>query len=156
MKQSTKSEFYICYKENNYILFLLAGVGLSNHLMYIGESSPRKIRGRVTLTVATFLSFGKLSGQFFGLTYALTVNMYEHELILQKELKLIIRKWCTCFCFFSEIFGSEELWNISLCVPAFFSVVQVIVLPFLPEAPRYLFIEKGDDKACRKGWCISP
>ncbi|XP_026202731.1 solute carrier family 2 member 9, like 1 [Anabas testudineus] len=94
-----------------------AGVGLSSHLIYLGESSPRKIRGRVTLTVATFLSLGKLSGQFFGLT---------------------------------EIFGSEELWNISLCVPAFLSVVQVIVLPFLPEAPRYLFIEKGDDTACRE------
>ncbi|XP_054472132.1 solute carrier family 2 member 9, like 1 [Anoplopoma fimbria] len=50
----------------------------------------------------------------------------------------------------SEILGREELWNIILCVPAFFSVVQVIVLPFLPEAPRYLLIEKGYDKACKK------
>uniref|UniRef100_A0A4W6D6D8 Solute carrier family 2 member 9, like 1 n=1 Tax=Lates calcarifer TaxID=8187 RepID=A0A4W6D6D8_LATCA len=79
--------------------------------------SPRKIRGAVTLTLATFMSLGKLSGQFFGL---------------------------------SEILGREELWDIVLCVPACFSVVHVIVLPFLPEAPRYLFIEKGDDKACKK------
>lgn len=43
-----------------------------------------------------------------------------------------------------------------LCVPALFAMVQVIVLPFLPEAPRYLFIEKCDEKACKKGWCISP
>ncbi|KAM3621751.1 uncharacterized protein V6R79_015406 [Siganus canaliculatus] len=50
----------------------------------------------------------------------------------------------------SEILGREELWNIALCVPAFLAVVQVIVLPFLPEAPRYLFIEKGDDKACQE------
>ncbi|XP_073323484.1 solute carrier family 2 member 9, like 1 [Pagrus major] len=50
----------------------------------------------------------------------------------------------------SEILGREEQWNIVLCVPACFSVLQVIVLPFLPEAPRYLFIEKGDDKACKK------
>ncbi|XP_041802041.1 solute carrier family 2 member 9, like 1 [Chelmon rostratus] len=93
------------------------GVAMSTHLMYLAEISPRKIRGTVTLTFATFSSVGKLSGQFFGL---------------------------------SEILGREELWNIVLCVPAFFSVVQIIALPFLPEAPRYLFIEKGDDKACKK------
>lgn len=55
------------------------------------------------------------------------------------------------FFSFSEILGREEQWNILFCVPACFSVLQVIVLPFLPEAPRYLFIEKGDDKACKKG-----
>uniref|UniRef100_A0A3Q3MYE3 Solute carrier family 2, facilitated glucose transporter member 5 n=1 Tax=Mastacembelus armatus TaxID=205130 RepID=A0A3Q3MYE3_9TELE len=94
-----------------------AGLGMCTHLMYLGEISPRNIRGAVTLTSATFLSLGRLSGRFFGL---------------------------------SEILGCEELWNIVLCVPAFFSLVQVIALPFLPDAPRYLFIEKGDDKACRR------
>nr|XP_046240528.1 solute carrier family 2 member 9, like 1 [Scatophagus argus] len=94
-----------------------AGLGHSSHLMYLAEISPRKLRGIVTLTSATFMSLGKLSGQFFGL---------------------------------SVILGREELWNVVLCVPAFFSVAQIIVLPFLPEAPRYLFIEKGDDKACKK------
>uniref|UniRef100_A0A8C2X7G4 Solute carrier family 2, facilitated glucose transporter member 5 n=2 Tax=Cyclopterus lumpus TaxID=8103 RepID=A0A8C2X7G4_CYCLU len=93
------------------------GLGASSHVIYLAEISPRKIRGSVTLTSATFLSLGKLCGQFFGL---------------------------------SEILGREELWNVVLCVPAFFSVVQVIALPFLPEAPRYLFIEKGHDKACKK------
>uniref|UniRef100_A0A3Q2ED87 Solute carrier family 2 member 9, like 1 n=1 Tax=Cyprinodon variegatus TaxID=28743 RepID=A0A3Q2ED87_CYPVA len=90
--------------------------GVSLHLMYLGEISPRKIRGRVTLTSATFTSLGKLSGQFFGL---------------------------------SEILGGQDVWHILLCVPVCFSVVQVLVLPFLPEAPRYLFIEKGDDIACK-------
>ncbi|KAM7402557.1 hypothetical protein PAMP_017785 [Pampus punctatissimus] len=94
-----------------------AGLGVSTHLMYLGDISPRKIRGIVTLTSATFTSLGKLSGQFFGL---------------------------------SEILGREELWNVVLCVPACFSVLQVLVLPFLPDAPRYLFIEKGDVKACKK------
>ncbi|XP_040015334.1 solute carrier family 2 member 9, like 1 [Xiphias gladius] len=94
-----------------------AGLGASIHLMYLGEISPRQIRGIVTLTSTTFVSLGKLSGRIFGL---------------------------------SEILGCEELWNIILCVPAFFSVVQIVVLPFFPEAPRYLYIERGDDKACKK------
>ncbi|XP_019942139.1 solute carrier family 2 member 9, like 1 [Paralichthys olivaceus] len=94
-----------------------SGLGSSLHVMYLGEISPRKIRGIVTLTSATFSSLGKLSGQFFGL---------------------------------SEILGREELWNIVLCVSAFFSLVTIMALPFLPEAPRYVLIEKGDDEACKK------
>nr|XP_057924672.1 solute carrier family 2 member 9, like 1 [Doryrhamphus excisus]XP_057924681.1 solute carrier family 2 member 9, like 1 [Doryrhamphus excisus] len=94
-----------------------AGLGMSLHLMYLGEISPRKLRGIVTMTAATFGSLGKLSAQFLGL---------------------------------SELLGREELWNIILCFPACLSVVQVMVLPLLPDAPRYLFIEKGEEKACKK------
>lgn len=56
---------------------------------------------------------------------------------------------------FSEILGREELWNFLLSVPAIFLLVEIIILPFLPEAPRYLFIEKGEDEACKKGWLTS-
>ncbi|XP_068172241.1 solute carrier family 2 member 9, like 1 [Antennarius striatus] len=94
-----------------------AGMAQTIHLMYLGEISPLRLRGIVTITSTTFTSLGKLSGQVFGL---------------------------------SEILGRDELWHIVLSVPAAFAAVQIIVLPFLPEAPRYLFIEKGDDKACRK------
>ncbi|XP_049589926.1 solute carrier family 2 member 9, like 1 isoform X2 [Syngnathus scovelli] len=94
-----------------------AALGMSTHLMYLSEMSPRKLRGAVTMTSATFASFGKLSAQFMGL---------------------------------SEILGRQELWNVVLCVPACLSVVHVMVMPYLPEAPRYLFIEKRDDKGCQK------
>nr|XP_015814799.2 solute carrier family 2 member 9, like 1 [Nothobranchius furzeri] len=94
-----------------------SGLGGSIHLIYLGEISPRRIRGPVTLTYVIFLSLGKLSGQIFGL---------------------------------SEILGREDMWNVLLSVPACFSLAQVAVLPFLPEAPRYLFIEKRDDEACKK------
>uniref|UniRef100_A0A4W5KGP9 Solute carrier family 2 member 9, like 1 n=1 Tax=Hucho hucho TaxID=62062 RepID=A0A4W5KGP9_9TELE len=80
--------------------------------------SPKKIRGMVTLTSATFISIGKLSGQFVGLR---------------------------------EILGREDSWNILLCVSTCFSVVQLLTLPFFPEAPRYLLIEKGNAEACKKG-----
>ncbi|KAL7407338.1 hypothetical protein ABVT39_006998 [Epinephelus coioides] len=93
------------------------GLGSNTHAVYLGEISPKKLRGIVCQTVVTSFSLGKLSGQVFGL---------------------------------SEILGSEELWNIVLIVPSFFSAVNLIVMPFFPEAPRYLFIEKGDEKACIK------
>ncbi|KAF7648396.1 hypothetical protein LDENG_00157660, partial [Lucifuga dentata] len=44
-----------------------AALGTSIHLLYLGEISPRETRGMVTLSLGTFLSIGKLSGQFFGL-----------------------------------------------------------------------------------------
>ncbi|KAJ8361210.1 hypothetical protein SKAU_G00177350 [Synaphobranchus kaupii] len=49
-----------------------------------------------------------------------------------------------------EILGREELWNILLCAPVCLSVVQLIVLPFFPEAPRYLLIDKHNVAMCRK------
>lgn len=55
------------------------------------------------------------------------------------------------FWFFSEILGREDTWDILLSVAALFSFVQIVMLPFFPETPRYLLIEKGDDKACKKG-----
>ncbi|XP_047661695.1 solute carrier family 2 member 9, like 1 [Tachysurus fulvidraco] len=51
----------------------------------------------------------------------------------------------------SEILGREDLWHILLCVPAFFGFVQLFTLPFFPEAPIYLLIEKGKIEECKKG-----
>ncbi|KAM9813379.1 solute carrier family 2 member 9, like 1 [Neosynchiropus ocellatus] len=94
-----------------------AGLGVYSHQMYLSEMSPRKIRGNVTMTSATFTTLGKLCGQLFGL---------------------------------SEVLGREQLWNVLLSVPACFSAIYLLLLPFIPEAPRYLFIEKGDEEGCRK------
>ncbi|KAL1265661.1 hypothetical protein QQF64_003688 [Cirrhinus molitorella] len=94
-----------------------AGLGGNVHAIYLGESSPKKVRGMVTLTAATFMALGKLSGQFVGLR---------------------------------EIIGREEWWNILLCIPSFFCLVQLAILPFFPEAPRYTLIEKGNTQQCKK------
>ncbi|KAL7843635.1 hypothetical protein AOLI_G00251470 [Acnodon oligacanthus] len=93
-----------------------SGLGGNLHVIYLGEISPKKIRGMVTLTVATFKAVGKLTGQLAGL---------------------------------SEILGREDWWNILLCVPAFFSIIQMVTLPFFPEAPRYLLIEKSNTEQCK-------
>ncbi|XP_036415856.1 solute carrier family 2, facilitated glucose transporter member 11-like [Colossoma macropomum] len=94
-----------------------SGLGMSIHGLYLGDSSPKKIRGMVSLTVTLFLSSGKLFGQVMGL---------------------------------SQILGREDLWNILLGIPAFFSIIQMVTLPFFPEAPRYLLIEKGNTEECKK------
>ncbi|KAA0707775.1 Solute carrier family 2, facilitated glucose transporter member 9 [Triplophysa tibetana] len=102
---------------SRFLFGFTSGLGGNIHTLYLGESSPKKIRGMVVLTTATFLFFGKLSGQFASLR---------------------------------EILGREEWWNILLCVSTCFCAIQMVILPFLPDAPRYILIEKGNIEECRK------
>ncbi|XP_056603044.1 solute carrier family 2, facilitated glucose transporter member 11b isoform X1 [Triplophysa dalaica] len=49
-----------------------------------------------------------------------------------------------------ELLGGEEYWPILLsttCIPA---ILQLLILPWFPESPRYLLIDRGDEVACRK------
>lgn len=57
----------------------------------------------------------------------------------------------TLVWFHRELLGKEEYWPILLsttCIPAF---LQLLILPWFPESPRYLFIDRGDDKGSKKG-----
>uniref|UniRef100_A0A4W5P9C7 Solute carrier family 2 member 11, like n=1 Tax=Hucho hucho TaxID=62062 RepID=A0A4W5P9C7_9TELE len=45
-----------------------AGVGLSVHTMYLVECAPKRLQGIVGVSVATFLSMGKFSGQLLGIS----------------------------------------------------------------------------------------
>ena len=44
----------------------------------------------------------------------------------------------------STILGGEETWPILLAFPLLPSILQVLILPFMPETPRYLFIAKRE------------
>ncbi|XP_054852593.1 solute carrier family 2, facilitated glucose transporter member 11-like [Eublepharis macularius] len=49
-----------------------------------------------------------------------------------------------------ELLGGEKSWPFlvsSCCFPAFF---QLLTLPWFPESPRYLFIDRGDEAKCIK------
>ncbi|RVE68174.1 hypothetical protein OJAV_G00089910 [Oryzias javanicus] len=49
-----------------------------------------------------------------------------------------------------EVLGQEEFWPYLLsttCIPA---ILQLLILPWFPESPRYLFIDKGDEEGCKK------
>ncbi|XP_071338942.1 solute carrier family 2, facilitated glucose transporter member 11b isoform X2 [Trachinotus anak] len=49
-----------------------------------------------------------------------------------------------------ELLGREEYWPILLsttCIPA---ILQLLILPWFPESPRYLLIDKGDEEGCKK------
>lgn len=51
----------------------------------------------------------------------------------------------------SEILGKEEHWPLLLSLVAVPTMVQLILLPWFPESPRYLLIERGDVHATIAG-----
>lgn len=47
--------------------------------------------------------------------------------------------------------GTEEMWPYLLAVSGIPAILQSVTLLFFPEAPRYLYIDKGDTEGTRKG-----
>ncbi|XP_016093817.1 solute carrier family 2, facilitated glucose transporter member 9-like [Sinocyclocheilus grahami] len=95
-----------------------AGVSLTVHTMYILECAPKRLRGMVGVSVATFVSMGKFFGQLLGI---------------------------------SEVLGAEEHWVWLLAFSGAAGLLQLLTLPFLPESPRYLLLEKADKHGCETG-----
>ncbi|XP_071383050.1 solute carrier family 2, facilitated glucose transporter member 11-like [Centroberyx affinis] len=93
------------------------GLGLSVHLMYLGESSPKKLRGFLTLTSSIFIGLGKVMGQIVGI---------------------------------KELMGTEDMWPYLLAVSGIPAILQFVTLLYFPEAPRYLYIDKGDIEGSKK------
>ncbi len=48
-----------------------AGVSLTVHTMYILECAPKRLRGMVGVSVASFVSMGKFFGQLLGIRYVI-------------------------------------------------------------------------------------
>ncbi|XP_015676361.1 solute carrier family 2, facilitated glucose transporter member 11 [Protobothrops mucrosquamatus] len=47
-----------------------------------------------------------------------------------------------------EILGAEESWPVLLASNAVPGLVQLVLLPWAPESPRYLLIDRGDQDSC--------
>lgn len=50
----------------------------------------------------------------------------------------------------TEVLGAELLWPYLLASNALPGLIQLVTLPWFPESPRYLLIDKGDRRACMK------
>uniref|UniRef100_W5LTG7 Major facilitator superfamily (MFS) profile domain-containing protein n=1 Tax=Astyanax mexicanus TaxID=7994 RepID=W5LTG7_ASTMX len=48
----------------------------------------------------------------------------------------------------TELLGSEALWPYLLASNAVPGMLQLLTLPWFPESPRYLLIDRGDREAC--------
>lgn len=51
-----------------------------------------------------------------------------------------------------HIFGSQEQWKWLFFVPAVCGLIQLVILPFCPESPSYLYLQ-GDKEGARRAIC---
>uniref|UniRef100_A0A667X5P8 Solute carrier family 2 member 9 n=1 Tax=Myripristis murdjan TaxID=586833 RepID=A0A667X5P8_9TELE len=96
-----------------------SGIALSALPMYLGEISPRHIRGSIGQFNSILICMGVFTGQVLGLP---------------------------------ELLGQESRWNFLFAFLAFPALLQLCVLPFLPESPRYLLMERRDEAAAEKAF----
>ncbi|NXY08447.1 GTR5 protein, partial [Pteruthius melanotis] len=85
--------------------------------VYVGEISPKKLRGFINVTSSVFLALGKTVARILGLR---------------------------------ELLGSQSLWPMLMASCGFPALVQLVALPFFPESPPYLLVQKGDQEGCKK------
>ncbi|XP_026517641.1 solute carrier family 2, facilitated glucose transporter member 11-like, partial [Terrapene carolina triunguis] len=95
-----------------------SGLGCCLHGQYLGEISPKKLRGFTSATLSLFANMGKCLGQIAGL---------------------------------SELLGTESLWPLLMAISGIAASVQLVTLPFFPESPPYLLMQKGDMEGCQEG-----
>ncbi|XP_043532105.1 solute carrier family 2, facilitated glucose transporter member 1a isoform X3 [Chiloscyllium plagiosum] len=101
--------------------------GLSSNVvpMYLGELSPKNLRGAIGVMPQLFITIGILIAQIFGIR---------------------------------SILANEKGWPLLLSLTGFPAVVELILLPFFPESPRFMLIQKGNLTGARaalrriRGW----
>ncbi|XP_067329073.1 solute carrier family 2, facilitated glucose transporter member 5-like [Anolis sagrei] len=93
--------------------------GLSSNVvpMYLGELSPKNLRGASGVVPQLFITIGILVAQILGM---------------------------------QMILGNYDGWPILLGLTGVPAALQLLTLPFFPESPRYLLIQKGDEAGARK------
>ncbi|XP_060114857.1 solute carrier family 2, facilitated glucose transporter member 5-like [Heteronotia binoei] len=107
------------------IIGICAGLSSNVVPMYLGEMSPKNLRGAAGIVPQLFITIGILVAQIFGMRM---------------------------------ILGSPEGWPILLGLTGVPAALQLLCLPFFPESPRYLLIQKGDEEKARaalkklRGW----
>ncbi|KAL4673902.1 hypothetical protein H8959_017836 [Pygathrix nigripes] len=103
---------------------LLVGIcaGLSSNVvpMYLGELAPKNLRGALGVVPQLFITVGILVAQIFGL----------RNLLANADAAVHM-----------------EARGIAMTAT---SALQLLLLPFFPESPRYLLIQKKDEAAAKK------
>ncbi|XP_069609852.1 solute carrier family 2, facilitated glucose transporter member 9-like isoform X2 [Ranitomeya imitator] len=94
-----------------FITGIHSGISLSVVPMYLGEISPKNLRGFLGLMPSLFICLGVFTAQVLGLP---------------------------------ELLGQDEYWPLFLSLIVVPTLIQVSMLPFFPESPRYLLIDKGN------------
>ncbi|NWS71334.1 GTR5 protein, partial [Crotophaga sulcirostris] len=99
------------------IMGIYAGLASNVVPMFLGELSPKNLRGAIGVVPQLFITVGILVAQILGL---------------------------------NRILGNAQGWPVLLGLTGIPSLIQLLTLPFFPESPRYLLIQKGNEEQARR------
>ncbi|NXT07798.1 GTR5 protein, partial [Prunella fulvescens] len=99
------------------VMGIFAGLASNVVPMFLGEMSPKNLRGAIGVVPQLFITIGILAAQILGL---------------------------------NSILGNAEGWPVLLGLTGIPSLIQLLTLPFFPESPRYLLIQKGSEERARR------
>ncbi|XP_040007904.1 solute carrier family 2, facilitated glucose transporter member 5-like isoform X3 [Xiphias gladius] len=100
-----------------FIVGICAGLSSNVVPMYLGELSPKNLRGALGIIPQLFITIGILSAQVLGIR---------------------------------NILGNSTGWPLMLGLTGIPALIELLLLPFFPESPRYMVIQRGDEKTARK------
>ncbi|XP_062363460.1 solute carrier family 2, facilitated glucose transporter member 5-like isoform X2 [Cinclus cinclus] len=99
------------------VMGIFAGLASNVVPMFLGEMSPKNLRGAIGVVPQLFITIGILAAQILGL---------------------------------NSILGNATGWPVLLGLTGIPSLIQLLTLPFFPESPRYLLIQKGNEEQARR------
>ncbi|CAB1416237.1 unnamed protein product [Pleuronectes platessa] len=100
-----------------FIVGICAGLSSNVVPMYLGELSPKNLRGALGIIPQLFITIGILSAQVLGIR---------------------------------NILGNSTGWPLMLGLTGIPALIELLFLPFSPESPRYMLIQRGDEKTAKK------
>lgn len=133
------------------LLTFTAGISLSVVPMYLGEIAPKNLRGFLGLVPSIFIGTGVFLAQVLGL----------HELLGKVIGNVLFLYLISCLCLATDCNSvavssppQDEHWPLFLSVVVIPTFIQLMMLPWFPESPRYLLIEKQNVHATITGLCF--
>ncbi|CAH1788379.1 unnamed protein product [Owenia fusiformis] len=135
---------------------------------YFGRKKGMLLTNIVIVIAALLMGFSKLAksyemliigrvivgfgcGLFSGLTPTYLVEVAPNN--LRGAIGTVHQLGVTIGILLSQVFGIEEIlgtengWQFLVAIPIVPAILQLIMLPFCPESPRYLLISKDDETA---------
>uniref|UniRef100_A0A8P4KCR9 Solute carrier family 2, facilitated glucose transporter member 5 n=1 Tax=Dicentrarchus labrax TaxID=13489 RepID=A0A8P4KCR9_DICLA len=100
-----------------FIVGICAGLSSNVVPMYLGELSPKNLRGALGIVPQLFITIGILSAQVLGIR---------------------------------NILGNSTGWPLMLGLTGIPALIELLLLPVFPESPRYMLIQRGDEKTAKK------
>uniref|UniRef100_UPI00398F6EE4 solute carrier family 2, facilitated glucose transporter member 11-like n=1 Tax=Pristiophorus japonicus TaxID=55135 RepID=UPI00398F6EE4 len=123
----------------------------------------------VAIMAALIMGFSKMAGSFemivggrFLYGISIGIGLVAHGLYLgeiaPKELRGAVcltravfaafGKWMGLVVGLRQILGGESTWHLLLAFSGLPALIQLVTLPWFPESPRYLLMEKGNTALC--------